>query len=95
MNKLDAQAMLSKILTITGILLLLHSAYSTVHYRTLTSSTTPPLDIVLSLTLSFFLCLAGAIGGMTLKDVRVSGVGSYVGREYDLFNHRQRPKKLR
>jgi len=85
--------MLSHPITILGGLLLLHAAYSTVHYRTLSATVTPPADVIIEVSIGFLLALLGSISSLSLKDVREAGVAAFVGRDFDTFNHRQRPKR--
>uniref|UniRef100_A0A7S3PVW2 Membrane magnesium transporter n=1 Tax=Chaetoceros debilis TaxID=122233 RepID=A0A7S3PVW2_9STRA len=66
---------LSRFITPIGIIMLLHSAYSCLHYRSIISSSTldlldgsttynassPPKDVVIECLLGYFLCLMGQI----------------------------------
>ena len=60
---------ISKQLTTIGALLILHSTYSCLHYRSLAIAanllpditSTPPLDVILEVFLGFTLCLIGQL----------------------------------
>mmetsp|Transcript_8737 Transcript_8737/g.11010 ORF Transcript_8737/g.11010 Transcript_8737/m.11010 type:complete len:114 (-) Transcript_8737:318-659(-) len=66
---------MSRFITTFGIILLLHSAYSCLHYRSILSSSTlddflleqgyheskPPQDVVIEVCIGFLLCLTGQI----------------------------------
>ncbi len=65
----------SRAITPVGIIILLHSAYSCLHYRSIISSSSlddfllskgysvssPPKDVVIEVLVGFFLCLLGQI----------------------------------
>mmetsp|Transcript_1004 Transcript_1004/g.1752 ORF Transcript_1004/g.1752 Transcript_1004/m.1752 type:complete len:117 (-) Transcript_1004:332-682(-) len=72
------------ILTTIGVLLILHSTYSCLHYRSLAiaadlpDTSSPPIDVVIEVFLGFVLCLVGQLLCGPFHNVRVSG-GSLLG----------------
>mmetsp|Transcript_14829 Transcript_14829/g.26938 ORF Transcript_14829/g.26938 Transcript_14829/m.26938 type:complete len:116 (-) Transcript_14829:325-672(-) len=71
------------ILTTIGVLLIFHSTYSCLHYRSLAmaadlSTSSPPADVVIEVFLGFLLCLVGQLLCGPFHQVRVSG-GSLLG----------------
>mmetsp|Transcript_37088 Transcript_37088/g.80083 ORF Transcript_37088/g.80083 Transcript_37088/m.80083 type:complete len:202 (+) Transcript_37088:22-627(+) len=77
------------ILTTIGVLLILHSTYSCLHYRSLAiaadlpNTSSPPLDVVIEVILGFALCLIGQLLCGPFHEVRVvssGGGGSLLGR---------------
>ncbi|KAL3761382.1 hypothetical protein ACHAW5_004995 [Stephanodiscus triporus] len=66
-------------LTTIGALLILHSTYSCLHYRSLAiaadlpDTSSPPADVVVEVFMGFALCLAGQLMCGPFHMVRVSG----------------------
>ncbi|KAL7460759.1 hypothetical protein ACHAXS_001201 [Conticribra weissflogii] len=66
-------------ITATGVLLILHSTYSCLHYRSLAmaadlpDTSSPPLDVVIEVFLGFFFCLVGQLMCGPFHEVRMSG----------------------
>ena len=74
-------------LTIIGVVLILHSTYSCLHYRSLamaadlSDTSSPPIDVAIEVFLGFALCLVGQLLCGPFHKVRVSGgSGSSKGR---------------
>ena len=75
----------STLLSSLGALLVLHSAYSALHYRAILLSVAdvpdhlspdqPPADVVLEVLLGFSLCLVGQLAGNTFVGVRATTAG--------------------
>lgn len=97
--------MASLFLTTLGTVLILHSTYSCLHYRSLAiaadlpDTSSPPIDVVIEVFLGFMLCLAGQLMCGTFHEVRRSGKSSsrgeivapaYRTRDFDLFCTRAR-----
>lgn len=67
------------ILTTIGSLLILHAAYSCLHYRSLAvaadlpDTSSPPADVVVEVIFGFFSCLVGQLLCGPFHQVRVSG----------------------
>lgn len=89
------------ILTTIGTLLIFHSTYSCLHYRSLATAadlpdaSSPPADVVVEAFLGFALCLAGQLLCGPFHRVRAAGSGRreivappYRTRDFDLFNTR-------
>lgn len=96
---------LSQSITYFGIIIVLHSAYSCLHYRSILTSTTvdiesidpskPPHDVVIECMLGFILCLLGQISDKG-DFLPVMGEGrkevrapAHVGRDFDIFTNRE------
>ncbi|KAL3817014.1 hypothetical protein ACHAXA_002926 [Cyclostephanos tholiformis] len=66
-------------LTTIGVILILHSTYSCLHYRSLAiaadlpDTSSPPVDVVVEVLLGFALCLAGQLLCGPFHGVRASG----------------------
>lgn len=89
------------IITTIGVILILHSAYSCLHYRSLAivadipDTSSPPLDVVIEVILAFGLCLLGKLMCGTFHEVKVSSTEgkrrveivapAYRTRDFDLF----------
>eukprot|EP00585_Thalassiosira_rotula_P001405 CAMPEP_0196146416 /NCGR_PEP_ID=MMETSP0910-20130528/22975_1 /TAXON_ID=49265 /ORGANISM="Thalassiosira rotula, Strain GSO102" /LENGTH=122 /DNA_ID=CAMNT_0041408605 /DNA_START=170 /DNA_END=538 /DNA_ORIENTATION=- len=82
----------TSILTTIGVLLILHSTYSCLHYRSLAiaadlpNTSSPPLDVVIEVILGFALCLIGQLLCGPFHEVRVvssGGGGSLLGRSIE------------
>ncbi|KAL7482977.1 hypothetical protein ACHAW6_008623 [Cyclotella cf. meneghiniana] len=75
MTSLSAES----ILTTIGTVLILHSTYSCLQYRSLAmaadlpDTTSPPIDVVIEVLLGFFLCLTGQLMCGSFQEVRKSG----------------------
>ena len=98
--------MSSTFLATLGTILILHSTYSCLQYRSLAiaadlpDTSSPPIDVVIEVFLGFLLCLAGQLMCGTFYEVRKSGksLGSrreivapaYRTRDFDLFVTRSR-----
>mmetsp|Transcript_30780 Transcript_30780/g.46686 ORF Transcript_30780/g.46686 Transcript_30780/m.46686 type:complete len:103 (+) Transcript_30780:36-344(+) len=89
----------SSFLTFTGVLLILHSAISCLHFRGLVADlndvaeTIPtPLDVQIEVLLGFILCLVGQISGVgPLRNIKTSASVTapiYITREFDTYRHR-------
>mmetsp|Transcript_29554 Transcript_29554/g.48766 ORF Transcript_29554/g.48766 Transcript_29554/m.48766 type:complete len:97 (-) Transcript_29554:197-487(-) len=85
----------SSLMTFTGVILILHSAFSCLHYRGLVldlqSAVIPPLDVKVEVALGFLLTLAGQILGVGPLRAIVGGkkrVPQYVTRDFDHYQHR-------
>ena len=94
------------IITTIGAILLLHSTYSCLHYRSLAiiadipDTSSPPLDVIIEVILAFVLCLVGQLMCGTFHEVKVSSKGgkrrveivapAYRTRDFDLFNTKAR-----
>eukprot|EP00804_Cyclotella_cryptica_P016496 CCRYP_004718-RA/>CCRYP_004718-RA protein AED:0.00 eAED:0.00 QI:106/-1/1/1/-1/1/1/315/116 len=84
MTSLSAES----ILTSMGTVLILHSTYSCLQYRSLAmaadllDTTSPPIDVVIEVFLGFLLCLMGQLMCGSFHEVRKSGLslGSGVKR---------------
>lgn len=69
----------NSILTTLGCLLIIHSAYSCLHYRSLTlvadlpDTSSPPIDVSIEVILGFVTCLAGQLMCGPFHKVRVIG----------------------
>ena len=78
---------MTKIITYLGIITLLHSAYSCLHYRSILASTNlddidldldpskPPQDVVVECMVGFALCLIGQLFGSGSEFLPVIGEG--------------------
>jgi len=94
------------IITTIGVILILHSAYSCLHYRSLAivadipDTSSPPLDVVIEVILAFGLCLLGQLMCGTFHQVKVSSkegkrrveivAPAYRSRDFDLFTTKAR-----
>jgi hypothetical protein len=94
------------IITTIGVILILHSTYSCLHYRSLaivadvSDTSSPPLDVVIEVILAFALCLVGQLMCGAFHEVKVSSQGgkrrveivapAYRTRDFDLFTTRSR-----
>jgi len=86
------------LLNITGAFLLLHSAFSCLHYRTLLedleATIIPPLDVVAECLGGFFILLlsqlwsAGALVPMSENSKRALVAPSYQSRDFDIYVNR-------
>lgn len=90
------------LLNITGAALLLHSAYSCLHYRTLVSEldvmeevNIPPLDVMLECVGGFFLLLitqlffaSGALVPVNKKKKQSLVAPAYKTRDFDIYANR-------
>eukprot|EP00956_Cyclotella_meneghiniana_P008119 scaffold10804_cov53-Cyclotella_meneghiniana.AAC.1 len=71
--------MASLFLTALGTVLILHSTYSCLQYRSLAiaadlpDTSSPPMDVVIEVLTGFLLCLAGQLMCGTFHEVRRSG----------------------
>lgn len=69
----------NSILTTVGCLLIIHSAYSCLHYRSLalvadlTDTSSPPVDVIIEVILGFVTCLVGQLMCGPFHRVRVTG----------------------
>lgn len=69
----------NSILTTVGCLLILHSAYSCLHYRSLAlvadlnDTSSPPVDVIIEVILGFGTCLVGQLMCGPFHRVRVTG----------------------
>ena len=86
---------MSKLLTYTGSILTLHSAYSCLHYRSLINShsTHPPVDVVIEVAIGFVLCLLGRLSSVSFCKIteRAGGSGAvHCTRDFDIYNTRAR-----
>ena len=69
----------NSILTTLGCLLIIHSAYSCLHYRSLalvadlTDTSSPPVDVIIEVILGFVTCLVGQLMCGPFHRVRVTG----------------------
>lgn len=87
--------MSSSLFIYTGILLILHSAFSCLHYRGLVLDlpygAIPPLDVKVEVGLGFILTLIGqllSVGPLrSIKGTRYR-VPGYVSRDFDHYQHR-------
>jgi len=72
-----------------GVILILHSAYSCLHYRTILLSAynvvdlpstysplSPPKDVVIECFIGFILCLTSQLASITLHPIKVASQGS-------------------
>lgn len=82
-------------MTFSGIILILHSAFSCLHYRglvvDLSSAEIPPMDVKVEVIIGFFLVLAGQLVGVGPLRPIVGGkkrVPQYVTRDFDHYQHR-------
>jgi hypothetical protein len=72
-------------LTTIGIVLILHSTYSCLHYRSLAiaadlpNTSSPPPDVIVEVLLGFASCLAGQLLCGPFHGVRVYGGASMLG----------------
>ena len=96
----------SSIVTTIGVTLILHSAYSCLHYRSLAKvadipdTSSPPVDVVIEVILAFGLCLLGQLMCGTFHQVKVSSkdgkrkveivAPAYRTRDFDLFTTKTR-----
>mmetsp|Transcript_8119 Transcript_8119/g.13446 ORF Transcript_8119/g.13446 Transcript_8119/m.13446 type:complete len:108 (-) Transcript_8119:144-467(-) len=91
------------IITTIGVILVLHSAYSCLHYRSLAivadipDTSSPPLDVVIEVILAFGLCLLGQLMCGSFHEVKVGKkqrveivAPAYRTRDFDLFNTKAR-----
>mmetsp|Transcript_33836 Transcript_33836/g.69078 ORF Transcript_33836/g.69078 Transcript_33836/m.69078 type:complete len:114 (-) Transcript_33836:397-738(-) len=101
-----ASMSLQSAFSILGALLVMHSAYSCLHYRTLLisagdvppghSTTKPPPDVVVEVLVGFALCIIGQLACGPFLEVRASaGNGRasappYRSRDFDIYNNRSR-----
>mmetsp|Transcript_40455 Transcript_40455/g.121894 ORF Transcript_40455/g.121894 Transcript_40455/m.121894 type:complete len:114 (-) Transcript_40455:519-860(-) len=95
---------LQSFLSTAGALLMLHSAFSCLHYRTILlsagdvppgySTTKPPSDVVIEVLVGFALCLIGQLACGPFLEVRASTKGREVAappyrtRDFDIYNNR-------
>ena len=84
------------VLTSTGMLLILHAAFSCQQYRSLVTDlgdaySVPPVDVVAEIGLAFLLCLAGQLVGvgslLPIKGGRKLMAPAYVTRDFDKYSH--------
>uniref|UniRef100_A0A7R9W276 Membrane magnesium transporter n=1 Tax=Pseudictyota dubia TaxID=2749911 RepID=A0A7R9W276_9STRA len=95
---------LQSILSTVGALLVMHSTYSCLHYRSILlsagdvppgfSTTKPPSDVVIEVLVGFALCLIGQLACGPFLEVRASTRGREVAappyrtRDFDIYNNR-------
>jgi len=74
----------NSLITTIGVMLILHSAYSCLQYRSLaliadlSDTSSPPLDVIIEVFLGFIICLVGQLMCGQFHQVRVSS-GSLLG----------------
>jgi hypothetical protein len=91
----------SSILTVVGILVILHSALSCLHYRSLVADlvvvseddehSIPPLDVKVEVIAGFLLTLIGQLLSVgALRDIKSAGISTpqYITRDFDIYYHR-------
>mmetsp|Transcript_2176 Transcript_2176/g.3232 ORF Transcript_2176/g.3232 Transcript_2176/m.3232 type:complete len:102 (+) Transcript_2176:95-400(+) len=88
----------SSIFTFTGLLLVLHSAISCLHFRGLVADldlveTIPtPLDVQVEVLLGFLLCLTGQLISVgPLRNIKTAASVTapiYITRDFDTYRHR-------
>ena len=95
------------LLTVLGVILMAHAAYSTLHFRSIlqdlgdVDEPIPPLDVYLELALSFAMLLVGQLLDMgSLQSVDVSAKGRkplvaprYRTRKFDIYEYRSTEAK--
>jgi hypothetical protein len=104
-NRSTRFKMASLFLTTLGTVLILHSTYSCLQYRSLAiaadlpDTSSPPLDVVVEVFLGFAFCLIGQLMCGAFHEVRKSGTSvgrgeivapAYRTRDFDLFATRAR-----
>ena len=90
--------MISTLLSLLGLIILLHGLYSAHHFKSLYSQAIDlPIDIVIEVSIAFILLLIGQTLPMKLKPVRISSdvinktVDEIYGRpEFVTFNSRSK-----
>jgi len=87
-------------MTIFGVIFILHSAYSCLHYRSLFDATetpkSPPMDVVIEVLTGFFMCLIGIFGSVgPFVEIKTTAANKVVlvspphrGRDFDIYSTR-------
>ena len=90
----DKPSFIYRAITWVGVLLIVHSAYSFVHYKMLMKSlgnteraTIMPFDVQIEVLLGFLLSLFGVVGASgKLQPAKVTDIVS--NKDFDVYDHR-------
>ena len=90
----DKPSFIYRAITWVGVLIIVHSAYSFVHYKVLMKSlgntqqaTTMPFDVQIEVLAGFFLSLFGVVGASgKLQPAKVTDIVS--NKDFDVYDHR-------
>ena len=91
----DLPSPLWRVVLWVGVFIVLHSAYSFVHYKNLMRSLgnskdalTLPIDVQVELSIGFFLSLVGSVGWSgTLQKAKVTD--TVLNKDFDVYDNRE------